>query len=67
MASPSPAYQVLLETLAAANEVSDCVSVRELDMRQCHAHLEWDVVLCDVVSPQGNLRGGVFEKLAYLR
>ena len=27
----------------------------------------WDLVVCDVVSPQGVLRSGVFEELAFLR
>lgn len=67
MAHSNPTYQPLMEHLAASNEVSECVSFRQLDLRQCHSQLVWDVVLCDVVSPQGTLQDGIFEKLAHIR
>ena len=68
MAQFNPTYKSLIEILAGSNEVADLVSVRHYqDMRKCHPKLMWDIVVCDVVSPQGNLQEGVFEKIAHIR
>lgn len=63
----SPAYQPLIERLAVSNQVAGSVTFRHQDMRHCHSRLLWDIVLCDIASPQGTLREGIFEKLAHIR
>ena len=66
----NPSYRPLLEQLSARNEVSDRVCFRRHQGMGHTPHsqqLAWDVVVCDVVSPQGNLREGIFEKLAHVK
>lgn len=63
-------YESLLRHLAVQEGVSDRLCFRRQVMggsSHFPQQLVWDVVVCDVVSPQGNLREGVFEKLAHIR
>ena len=60
-----PRYHKLLECVARSNRVDRCVSVRWLDIMA--TELKWDVVVSDVVSPQGTLQDGIFEELSLIR
>ena len=67
VAQSKPDYKPLMELLAAANEVADNISFRYQDVRLCPTQVIWDIVVSDVVTPQGMLQEGIFEKLAHLR
>ena len=61
-------YQPLMEEIARANDLQDRTSIKWMEFGMAHSEqLVWDVVLCDVVSPQGTLRTGVFEELGFIR
>ena len=61
-------YKCLVERLADSNKLSDHVSFRYLDlMGISHSQVVWDIVVSDIVNPQGELRAGVIEELAYIR
>lgn len=61
-------HRCLVELLAESNNLSDHVAFRYLDLRgTSHSQVVWDIVVCDVVSPQGELHSGVLEELAYIR
>ena len=61
-------YKCLVELLAESNKLSDHVSFRYMDLQSMsHSQVVWDVVVCDIINPQGELRTGVFEELAYIR
>ena len=49
-------YDDLLHQLAQQNNVDRKVSVRQLDCSNLISQLDWDVVVCDLVSPQGTLQ-----------
>ena len=61
-------YTALLETVADNNRIHEKTSIKwaELEVTS-KPRLLWDIVLCDVVSPQGTLRPGVFEDLGTIR
>ena len=59
-------YALLLQVLAEQNGIHEHVSFQYLDVTRMPT-LEWDLVVCDVVSPQGVLRSRIFEELAFLR
>jgi len=64
----SPGYTPLLETLAEINGVKDNVSIQHQGAgHMCHAQLVWDLLVCDVVAPQGVLCQGILEKIAHVR
>ena len=64
----SPSYSSLLTALAGCNSISDRVSVQSQgEGHWCHTHLVWDVLVCDLVTPQGTLCQGVLEKIAHVR
>ena len=61
-------YKNLLELLAKSNNLADHVSFRYLDLTSTsHSQVMWDIVVCDMVNPQGELRAGVLEELAFVR
>ena len=61
-------YNYLVELLAQSNGLSDHVSFRYLELTgMFHSQVVWDIVVCDMVNPQGELRAGVMEELAYIR
>ena len=68
IARTSDTYKLLLEDLVEWNGIQNKVSFRYLELSQIPtAQPMWDIVVCDIVSPQGVLRSGVFEELAFLR
>lgn len=61
-------YQSLLETVARDNDLQQNTSIKWVELGANSApQLVWDMVLCDVVSPQGVLRADVFEELGAIR
>ena len=61
-------YKNLIELLAKSNKLADHVSFRYLDLTgTSHSQVVWDIVVCDMVNPQGELRAGVLEELAFIR
>ena len=61
-------YKSLIEQLAKSNNLTDHVSFRYLDLTgTSHSQVMWDIVVCDMVNPQGELRAGVLEELAFIR
>ena len=55
VASTHCVYDDLLIMLARQNNVGQRVSVRQLDWSSLLDQFDWDMVVCDVVSPQGTL------------
>ena len=61
-------YKSLIELLTNANKLADHVSFRYLNLTDMsRSQVMWDIVVCDVVNPQGELRPGVLEELAFIR
>lgn len=61
-------YSCLVKLLAQSNGLSDHISFRYLEPTgMFHSQVVWDIVVCDMVNPQGELRAGVLEELAYIR
>ena len=61
-------YKPLIEQLTYQNGIVDKVSFRYLELEQRPTpQLMWDIVVSDVVSPQGVLLSGGLEELAFLR
>lgn len=61
-------YRLLLEAVARDNSIQHKMSVKWVELGVTSApQLAWDMVLCDIVSPQGVLRTGVFEELGFIR
>ena len=61
-------YKSLVELLAESNKISGHVSFRYLNLPgMSHSQVVWDIVVCDIINPQGELRAGVLEELAYIR
>ena len=61
-------YKPLVEQLTYQNGIVDKVSFRYLELEQRPTpQLMWDIVVSDVVSPQGVLLSGGLEELAFLR
>ena len=61
-------YKHLMELLAKSNNLNDHVSFRYLDLTgTSHSQVMWDIVVCDMVNPQGELHAGVLEELAFIR
>lgn len=61
-------YKSLVELLAESNKISGHVSFRYLNLPgMSHSQVVWDIVVCDIVNPQGELRSGILEELAYIR
>ena len=62
------AYQTLLEAVVKGNNLQRRTSIKWVELEMTSApQLAWDMVLCDVVSPQGVLQTGVFEELGLVR
>ena len=61
-------YGSLIELLAQSNNLADHVSFRYLDLTgTSHSQVMWDIVVCDMINPQGELRAGMLEELAFIR
>ena len=63
-------YQELSTELAKLNRIQDKVSFKYMEFPSSMAAPDqpmWDIVVCDVVSPQGVLHTAVFEELVFLR
>ena len=61
-------YKPLIEQLTYQNGIVDKVSFRYLELEQRPTpQFMWDIVVSDVVSPQGVLLTGGLEELAFLR
>lgn len=61
-------YKTLIEQLTYQNGIMDKVSFRYLELEQRPTpQFMWDIVVSDVVSPQGVLLSGGLEELAFLR
>ena len=61
-------YRSLLSHVAEANGVMDSVAISRLELSSLTpSHPVWDIVVSDVVSPQGTLHPGILDELAYLR
>ena len=61
-------YKSLMEQLAESNKLADHVSFRYLDLTgTSHSQVVWDIVVCDMINPQGELRAGILEELAFIR
>lgn len=61
-------YKILMELLAKSNNLADHISFRYLDLTgTSHSQVMWDIVVYDMVNPQGELRAGVLEELAFIR
>lgn len=61
-------YYHLLEELVATNGLSEAVSVHHrMGVELVRTGVQWDVVMCDVVSPQGTLHPAVLEELQTIR
>ena len=61
-------YKPLIEQLTYQNGIVDKVSFRYLELEQRPTpQFMWDIVVLDVVSPQGVLLMGGLEELAFLR
>ena len=61
-------YKPLIEQLTYQNGIVDKVSFRYLELEQRPTpQFMWDIVVSDVVSPQGVLLSGGLEELAFLR
>ena len=61
-------YKPLLEEILTRNGIICEIVIKwaELEMTS-EPSILWDVVLCDVVSPQGILRPSVFEEIGKVR
>ena len=59
-------YEPLLEEVVGGNGLREKMSIKWAELTS-EPSLVWDVVLCDVVSPQGILRPNVFEELGMIR
>ena len=61
-------YRALLKEVAEGNGIQGRTFIEweELETTS-EPSLQWNVVLCDVVSPQGILRPNVFEELGTIR
>ena len=61
-------YESLLEAVVRGNDLHQKTSIKWVELGVTSApQLVWDMILCDVVSPQGVLRAGVFEELGIIR
>ena len=61
-------YRSLIELLTNSNKLADHVSFRYLNLTDMsHSQVTWDIVVCDLVNPQGELCAGVLEELAFIR
>ena len=62
-------YTSLLETVARNNGLQNKTSIKWVELEKTFEPLPllWDIVLCDVVSPQGILRPAVFEEIGAVR
>ena len=61
-------YKPLIEQLTYQNGIVDKVSFRYLELEQRPTpKFMWDIVVSDMVSPQGVLLSGGLEELAFLR
>ncbi|KAL5493356.1 hypothetical protein EMCRGX_G014525 [Ephydatia muelleri] len=63
-----PMYQSFQTCVAEANGVLEHIAISRLELSSLTpSHPVWDVVVSDVVGPQGTLRPGILDELAYLR
>ena len=61
-------YTTLMDRLVRTNRLKEHISIRyQTGAEWVCAGVVWDVVLCDLVSPQGMLLPGVLEELHTLR
>lgn len=61
-------YRSLVELLAQSNNLADHISFRYLDLPgTSHSQVMWDIVVCDMINPQGELCAGMLEELAFIR
>lgn len=61
-------YQSFQTCVAEANGVLEHIAISRLELSSLTpSHPVWDVVVSDVVGPQGTLRPGILDELAYLR
>ena len=63
-----PTYHSFQTCVAENNGVLDHIALSRLELSSLTpSHPVWDVVVSDVVGPQGTLRPGILDELAYLR
>lgn len=63
-----PMYESFQTQVAETNGVMEHVAISRLELSSLTpSHPVWDIVVSDVVSPQGTLRPGILDEVAYLR
>ena len=63
-------YKSLVNHLAEVNGIDDKFSFKYLDLTatvSSQPPIMWDILMCDIISPQGVLHSGVMEELACIR
>ena len=61
-------YNSLMDLLINTNKLSESVSLRYQNVAELsRTGVQWDVLISDIVSPQGTLRSRVLEELGAIR
>lgn len=62
-----PFYNKLLTGVVESNKLQDKVSMKRLVEGQPVCHVTWDIVSCDIITPQGTIATDTFQLFQLMR